>query len=94
MYDTETAEEIGSYYYGNPSDFEHVSESLYRAKKGAWFTAGSGGPRSHYARSVGQNETQGGEGIRVLTKGEALQWCETHDIDADTIAKHFTVVEA
>jgi len=93
-YDTETAEEIAADAHGHTGDFDHWRESLYRTKQGAFFLAGSGGPRSKYSRLPRQNEWTGGEGISVLTEAGALRWCEDHDVDADSIADHFTIEEA
>ena len=33
--------------------------------------------------------TSGGAGIIPLTRDEALEWCETHEVDSDEITKHF-----
>ncbi len=78
LYNTETAEKLGSDSYGYGSDFHHWQEALYRTKGGTYFIAGEGGPLSRYARSCGQNETSGGEGIRPLTEAEAREWMEEH----------------
>lgn len=96
LYDTEAdgVEEVGNYSFSNRNDFRHVDESLYKTKSGRYFVAGEGGPLTHYAQSVGNNSTAGGSGIRVFTETEALTWCESHDIDADSIAKHFDVEPA
>jgi len=93
-YDTETAEGIGSYSRGYRGDFDRIEETLYKTKSGAFFLAGSGGPRSKYARNPRQNELTGGEGISVLNETQAREWCEQHRIDADVISEHFAVVEA
>jgi hypothetical protein len=93
-YNTATATEIGSDSFGYSGDHDYWDETLYRAPKGAYFVAGSGGPRSQYRERVGQNMWSGGEGLRRLTEAEALEWCEAHGVDADTIAEHFAVEEA
>ena len=90
VYNTETATLIHEWdngIYGN--DFKRCEEGLYRTDKGAYFTAGSGGPMSKYARSCGNNARCGGEGINVLTKEEALEWLESHDGD-DAIEEYFS----
>lgn len=92
-YNTETATRIANWdngYYGN--DFNACDESLYISPKGTYFLAGEGGALSKYARSVGSGRC-GGDGMEVLTKAEALRWCEDHGVDADAIAKHFEVEE-
>jgi len=75
-YDTETATEIGHRSSGAMGDFDRISESLYRTPRGNYFRAGSGGARSAYGQSCGQNCWCGGEGLIPLTKEEALEWCE------------------
>ena len=90
VYDTNTAEQIGSDYYSNFGDFQYWCEELYHTKKGNWFLYGEGGAKSKYARSVGQNEVGGGNDITPLTKTEALAWLETHTPDSDAIAEYFS----
>ena len=93
VYNTETAKEIAQWDNGlSYSDFDQCSEGLYKTTKGAFFIAGSGGARSKWSESVG-NWQSAGEGIIVLTTSGAMDWCECHDVDADIIAKHFTVQE-
>ena len=79
MYNTKTAKEIAHWdngYYGN--DFKNCQEALFLTKKGQYFVYGSGGPMSKYAESCG-NGTSGGEDLYLLTKKEAVTWCEEHD---------------
>jgi len=90
LYNTETAEEIGSYSYSHSTDFNYVEETLYRTKKGAFFTVGEGGPMSKYSRSLGNNSTGGSSDIfTALSISEALEWCEENDVDAEIIAQYF-----
>ena len=94
MYNTETAEWIASYDNGlSRNDFGFCWEDLYRTKKGAFFVYGRGGALSRWSQSCG-NGRCGGSGIEPLAEFEAREWCETHDVDADTITKYFTVEEA
>ncbi len=90
-YDTDTAELIGEYANSaNRRDFHQFEEALYRTKNGAYFLVGSGGPMSHYARSTGQNTWTGSsDNFMPLTRTEALEWCENHDVAADVIAANF-----
>ena len=44
---------------------------------------------SKYARSVGQNETGGGEDIIPLTRGGALVWLEAHTTDPGVFEEYF-----
>jgi hypothetical protein len=77
-YDTATAQEIGVWWNGySTSDFEYCEEKLYLTSKGNFFLAGSGGAKSHYARSHG-NATGGGEAITPLSWEEAFQWAQEH----------------
>jgi hypothetical protein len=75
-------------YHGG--DFDHESSNLYVTKKGAFFLAGSGGPRSRFASCCG-DETQSGSDIIPLTKIEALNEAETSLLmdDTDIIEKVF-----
>ena len=88
LYDTETADELGDYAYSHRSDFYSWSETLYRTKAARYFIAGEGGPLSKYARSCGQGETAGGEGIRIVTEAEAREWMEEY-ADADAYIAAF-----
>lgn len=83
VYDTETAERIGGYSYGEGSrDFHHYSERLYRKRTGEFFLYGEGGPLSKYSVSQGQNSWSGGEKIEPLSVEEAEKWAEEH-LDTD-----------
>jgi hypothetical protein len=96
LYNTETAEEIASYDNGlGTRDFKNYDESLYVTKKGNFFLAGSGGPMTKYARPRG-NMTGGGSTIFSLSKTEAFEWCQNHDVDTEVISQYFSdlLVEA
>ena len=93
-YNTETAEKIANWWNGlGDRDFRNCEENLYKTKKSAWFISGEGGAMSRWCESNG-NTTSGGEGILVLSESEALAWCESHDVDAETIEENFKVEEA
>jgi hypothetical protein len=88
LYDTETAQVIGSWdngYYGN--DFNSMSETLYRKRTGEYFLYGSGGPRTQYATREG-NMWGWGEMITPLTFEEARDWAE-EKLTADEYAECF-----
>ncbi|MBT9160759.1 MAG: hypothetical protein DDT26_02055 [Dehalococcoidia bacterium] len=87
-YDTETATEIANASYSGGGDFRAWKETLYRAQKGAYFLAGSGGPMTKYAVSVGQGTTSGSSQITPLTEAEAFDWCQEHDC-IQAIDAHF-----
>lgn len=89
LYDTETAEEIATWsspHYS--SDFAHCTETLYRAKNGALFLYGQGGAMSRWSESATGGGTGGGSDILPLTREEALDWLEEHDLH-EVIQKHF-----
>ena len=52
FYNTETAQEICSYQYGYPRDFDYILEELYRKKNGEFFLHTCGGPASRYHRTL------------------------------------------
>lgn len=94
VYNTETATQIANWdngVYGR--DFRACDESLYVTKKGTYFVHGEGGGLSRWSQPCGSNGSCGGEGIEVLSKKAALQWCEEHGVDADVIAENFEVEE-
>jgi hypothetical protein len=94
LYDTEKAEEIGHDSAARSrSDFRWYSESLYKSRKGSFFLAGEGGPMTHWAQPCG-DATGGGDGIIPLSVDDAREWCERHDVDAETIQEHFEIQEA
>ena len=73
VYNTETADSIGSYWNGyDQSDFHYEELTLYKTKKGSFFVAGESGPLGCFAKSVGNGFTSGGEGLFTLTREEAL----------------------
>lgn len=77
-YDTEKAIELGeaSSNVGR-SDFGYWQETLYRTpRSGAFFLAGYGHARSHYATNLGGGSWGPGKKITPMTKAEALAWCE------------------
>lgn len=88
-YNTTTATEIASHEHSYQSDFRWCLESLYRTKKGAYFLAGQGGAMSKYAHAVSTGGWSNGEGIIPLDDTDALEWCESHDIDIDIIEAEF-----
>lgn len=91
-YDTDTAKEMGSTYYSNPSDFNYWEETLYRKQTGEFFLYGEGGPATKYAVSIGQNQWSGGWKILPLTPENAAAWAE-ENLSADKYEEIFGVVE-
>ena len=83
VYDTDTAQELGSWENaGNWRDYGHMAETLYRKKTGEFFLHGEGGPMTKYAQAVGQNEWSGGSRIMPMSFAEAREWAEEH-LDAE-----------
>jgi hypothetical protein len=76
VYNTETAQEVGSWSnHMGYRDFNHCEETIYRKKTGEYFLHGEGGPRSPYAEHT-VNGWGSGEVIRPLTFEEARKWAE------------------
>lgn len=91
-YNTETAEEIASWSNtADRRDFHQLEETLYRTQNGAFFLVGEGGPLSKYARSTGQNSWSGSsDNFTPLSRADALQWCEDHEVSHKTIEAYFS----
>lgn len=93
MYNTETAEELGSWSDSlSVRDFGHCSELLYRKKNGEFFLYGEGGPASRYAEPDGISGWTSGSSIIPMTEDDARKWSETH-LDADEYEAIFGPVE-
>ncbi len=89
-YDTEKATRIGSYEFGNRTDFNHIREELFitpRSKE--YFLAGMGGANTKYRESVSQNTWSGGERILPMDKESAFMWAQEY-LDADDVEEHFS----
>jgi len=82
VYNTETAEELAGANAGlSTSDFGHWREALYRTKKGAYFIAGGGGPRTRWAVAARGGGTGGSAGIKAVSTDEAREWVEKYAND-------------
>lgn len=93
VYDTDTAQELGSWANaGSWGDFSHMAETLYRKKTGEFFLHGEGGCMTKYAQAVGQNEWSGGERIMPMAFAEAREWAEEH-LDAEVYELIFGAIE-
>lgn len=79
-YDTDKATllgEAGSAEYRSSFGWWH--EELYRTpRSGAYFLAGEGHARSHYAVSLGGGSWGPGKKITPLTRAEAMKWAVQH----------------
>lgn len=90
VYNTKTATHLCGWSNDAPfRDFNYCDEDLYLSPKGAYFLAGEGGALSEYSTEHAGGGRSGGESMRLLSKAEALQWCEERDIDPDKIAEIF-----
>ena len=78
VYDTETAQVLGSWSNMSDRSFERIDETLYRKRTGEFFLHGEGGPMSRYAVQIGQNNWRGGEKITPLSWVDARSWVESH----------------
>ncbi len=82
LYDTTTAQLVGSWDNNMGGTFDYAAESLYRKRTGEFFLHGKGGARSRYATHCGNDSWGSGEAIIPLTWEAARQWAEEH-LDAD-----------
>jgi len=89
-YDTDKAVLIGEAgYSGSYSDFQWWEAGLYRTPRaGRYFLAGSGGPMTRWARSIGFNGRTGSSGVFPMTPEEAREWAERYLI-VDEVEKGF-----
>ena len=92
-YDTQIAEKLAEYSYGQgPRDFTHFTEKLYRKRTGEYFLYGEGGPMSKYSVETAQNSWSGSERITPLSISAAQEWAEKV-CDGDEYEKIFGAVE-
>ena len=92
LYDTKTAKEIGRKWVNRPGDFNFIDEALYVKKTGEYFLYGYGGPNTHYAKSVGNNEWSGSETITPMSYDTAKAWAE-ENLTADEYMSAFGEVD-
>ena len=70
----------------NRSDFNWHKTGLYSTQKGSFFVSGEGGPRSMWAKSVGQNSWSWGKGLRSVNEKEARDFMEDAGLSEDAFA--------
>ena len=88
MYNTETAEYLGSWDNGlSNSDFHVISEFLYKTRKGTYFIHGKGGAMTKYADRAGSMYCEG-ERITPISEEEARRWAE-NNLSAENYADIF-----
>jgi len=89
-YDTETSTHIASFHNGlSRSDFNHITENLYRTQKGNWFLVADGGANTKYSVPAGNMWSGVSDQFVALTHEEALQWLEKHE-EVGVIEKYFS----
>ena len=93
LYDTETAQEIGSTYGGgeNSRDFHYWEEKLFRKRTGEYFLYCFGGAMSKYGVWRGR-QGESGERIKPLSYTEAQEWAEDA-LDGDDYIAEFGALE-
>ena len=91
VYNTDTAEEIGSWDNGLPAnDMNYLSETLYRKRRGAYFIHADGGANTKCAKPNGAGGWMGSECIIPMDYNAAREWAE-EKLDADTYEIYFDV---
>lgn len=91
VYDTSTAEELGSWTNGaSTSDFTYAEETLHRKKTGEYFLHGKGGAATRYSTISGDTRSAG-EAIKPLTYEKAQKWAEER-LDGDDYEKIFGAI--
>jgi hypothetical protein len=89
VYDTENAERIAKHgSIIDKGDFHALAETLYKDPDGDYFLHCQGGAATEYAKQTG-NGTTYGEELQLLTKEEALDWCEHRSIDSKNVIDEF-----
>lgn len=87
LYDTHTAESIGSWNNGMPySDYEYYGEDLYQKKNGEFFLVQDGLPE------WSEGSTVFGSYIVKISEAEAREWVEEH-LSADKYISLFGKLE-
>lgn len=85
-YNTNTAEEVYSYYTGQYGDFDYRERTLYRTKAGAWFMYHAGGALTDMAIVTSGNDRTGSTCIEPVTDDEAYAFLERHSADDEALA--------
>lgn len=89
VYDTESAEKIVQYgSIVDKNDFHTLAETLYKNSDGEYFLHCRGGAATQYGKHTNEGKTFGEE-IQLLTREEALEWCEKRSIDPEEILEEF-----
>lgn len=89
IYDTDKAKHLAADSFSYPGDFSYWLEELYKTPNGRYFLYGEGGPKSKYAKYLGNGNTGGSSDIVPLSGEQALEWMESHDISPEIIEREF-----
>lgn len=92
VYNTETAELLGEYSYGEITSWHYYREELYRTKKGTYFVYGKGNALSKYGKYECGYGYDPDEAIEVISEDEARAWAEEH-MSAEEYMELFEVEE-
>ena len=89
VYDTNSAERIAKHgAIVDKGDFHALAETLYKDPDGEYFLHCQGGAATEYADQT-SNGTTYGETLELLTKEEALDWCEQRSANSETVLEEF-----
>jgi len=89
VYDTNSAERIAKHgAIVDKGDFHALAETLYKDPDGEYFLHCQGGAATEYADQT-SNGTTYGETLELLTKEEALDWCEQRSASSETVLEEF-----
>lgn len=85
LYDTEKAECIAGEDI-SLHNFYSTRESLYRTTKGTWLLHGESSAGGKYSKWT-ENSCGCGEGLKLMSKEEVLEWAENAQITDEEKAK-------
>ncbi|MDG5760489.1 hypothetical protein QA600_14200 [Natronococcus sp. A-GB1] len=89
VYDTDSADRIAKHgAIVDKGDFHALAETLYKDSNGEYFLHCQGGAATEYAEQT-PNGTTYGETLELLTKEEALDWCEKRSASSETVLEEF-----
>jgi hypothetical protein len=89
VYDTDTADQIAKHgAIVDKGDFHALAETLYKDADGQYFLHCQGGAATKYAKRTQEGKTFG-ERIQLLSKEEALDWCEERSIGTGSVVEEF-----
>ncbi|VVT33167.1 conserved hypothetical protein [Roseovarius sp. EC-HK134] len=78
IYDTEMSNAITFVRHSSQNNISWYHEVLYRSQNGAWFTAGEGGPLSHYGIDLGDGNKEGSSKLTPMSCNQVVEWLERH----------------